>query len=960
MPPTHSPFPSPVGEDEDVSLQLAEATRARWLPWLVLALAAAVTLGGWYFARTSGERIAAGQFQARVDDVVSAIQGRLSAYRQTLRGGAALFQANSGHVSRRQWRAYVGHLGLEENYPGLLGLGYAEVFPAAEQGRFEDAVRRQGFPDFHAWPDSGRTMRSAIVYLEPFDWRNQRAFGYDMFSEPVRRAAMEHARDSGEAAISGKIRLVQETSRDVQAGFLMYLPVYRAGASLDSIAARREALRGFVYSPFRMNDLMRGIFGGRPPDLALESFDGAEVAPDARMYGHAPSGRQPAFATTRTIAVNGHSWTLRLTSLPPFDARAGGTRQWFVLGAGAVIGLLLFGITWSLVHTRTRALRLAGRMTATLRDRKAQLREITSTLGEGVLVEDLDGRITFANPAAMDLLGWTETELLGADAHAMFHARDAEGRLLPASDCAIRACMRTGRTYRSDDEVFWTRDGRSFPAAVIATPILRDRAIAGVVMAFNDISERKSVERALGETQRFRALFQYSREALFLIDPEGCIVEANRVACESLGYSREDLIGAPAARFLRHSGPDSFAELNAVLERDGDLSAEAEHVRRDGSTYPVETLYSRIESDGRTLLLVAARDISERKRAEELATRLGRLVDASFNEIYVFDAQTLCFVQANQGALRNLGYSLEELRAMTPADLKPYEREEFEALLEPLREGRSEVVVFETRHRRKDGSEYPVEVRLQLSRTERPPVFMAVVQDISARKEGESELQETLEALARAKRDAEEANEQLAQSNMELMRLAQIDGLTGIANRRYFDDYLRNEWRRAARAGGLISLVLADVDHFKLYNDHYGHQAGDDCLRRVASALCEQLGRAGDLLARYGGEEFVLVLPETPAEGARAIAESMRGAVQRLGLPHAASPTAGCVTLSLGVATLEASTGTVPELLVAGADRALYEAKKGGRNRVHVHGAPELTLAAGGIAGPDGRVLSRH
>ncbi len=965
MPPTHASDAPLRGEHAGIADQLADARRARWLAWLVLVLALAATAWGWHFARASGARVAHSQFEARVDDVVSAIRGRLTAYEQTLRGGAALFGADRGRVSRRQWRAYVGHLNIEQNYPGILGLGYAQVFAAGEQARREARVRRQGFPDFHVWPSGGAgDLRSAIVYLEPFDWRNQRAFGYDMFSEPVRRAAMEHARDSGRAAISGKIRLVQETSREVQSGFVMYLPVYRAGAPLDNLAERRKALQGFVYSPFRMDDLMRGIFGGRPPDLALEVFDGSRADPAARMYGHAAQGTgRAAFRTSRTLAVNGHRWTLRLTSLPLFDAQLTGMRPWFVLGAGVLISLLLFAITWSMAHTRARALQLAGKMTATLRDRKAQLREITSTLGEAVLVEDPQGRITFVNPAAVELLGWSETELLGAEAHSLFHARDGQGQALAPQDCAILACLRSGRTYRSDDEVFWTREGRCFPATVTATPILREGTIAGVVVAFSDITERKRVERALRETERFRALFQYSREALFLTEPDGRIVDANRVACDSLDYAPEELIGTHADRVVRYQGERSlcsFAEVAAQLERHGRISMEAEHVRRDGSSYPVEVVHSHIEVDGRTLLLVAARDISERKRAEGLATQLGRLVDASFNEIYLFDAQSLRFVQVNQGALRNLGYTMEEMRGMTPVDLKPYRRAEFEALLASLREGRRDLVVFETRHRRKDGSEYPVEVRLQFSPAERPPVFMAVVQDITVRKAGESELAATLEALARAKQEAEEANEQLAQSNMELMRLAQLDGLTGIANRRYFDEYLANEWRRAARSGAGVALVLADVDHFKAYNDRYGHQAGDECLRRVAAALCDELGRAGDLLARYGGEEFVLVLPDTPLDGACAIAETMRRAVQMLGVPHAASPTAECVTLSLGVAVVQAEPDKVPELLIACADRALYDAKKTGRNRVDAYRAgPGLSL----VSGPSGAgkgLITRH
>ncbi len=166
-----------------------------------------------------------------------------------------------------------------------------------------------------------------------------------------------------------------------------------------------------------------------------------------------------------------------------------------------------------------------------------------------------------------------------------------------------------------------------------------------------------------------------------------------------------------------------------------------------------------------------------------------------------------------------------------------------------------------------------------------------------------------------------------------LRSMAFNDGLTGVANRRWFDERLQIEWLRCRRNKLPISLVLLDLDHFKAYNDHYGHQAGDDCLRAVAAAMKSRLGRPADLLARYGGEEFVCLLPETPAEGARAKADDLGRAVLDLALPHAGSATAPVVTISRGVATAApAVDGSASELL-ARADEHLYVAKRAGRNR---------------------------
>lgn len=174
----------------------------------------------------------------------------------------------------------------------------------------------------------------------------------------------------------------------------------------------------------------------------------------------------------------------------------------------------------------------------------------------------------------------------------------------------------------------------------------------------------------------------------------------------------------------------------------------------------------------------------------------------------------------------------------------------------------------------------------------------------------------------------------LRSANDTLEVLATQDPLTEIANRRGFERALSQEWRRAQRQGSPLSLIMADIDHFKAYNDRYGHQAGDRCLQRVAARLEAQVRRPPDLVARYGGEEFVIILPDTAAAGAYALAEAMRDGVRALHLEHANSPVAAVVTLSLGIATLIPNVGNLPESLLQAADRALYRAKAGGRDRV--------------------------
>ena len=183
-----------------------------------------------------------------------------------------------------------------------------------------------------------------------------------------------------------------------------------------------------------------------------------------------------------------------------------------------------------------------------------------------------------------------------------------------------------------------------------------------------------------------------------------------------------------------------------------------------------------------------------------------------------------------------------------------------------------------------------------------------------------------------------EMSRDLASANRELEKLSRQDGLTGIANRRYFDSYLLTEVRRGAREKAPVSLILSDVDHFKAFNDCYGHQAGDDCLRRVAAALSSAGRRPADLAARYGGEEFAMVLPGTALEGAVDVAKAVSRVIGGLAIPHARSAVDQSVTLSQGIVSLVPDKETTCEHLIQHADQALYQAKQQGRNRYVVFG----------------------
>ncbi len=176
------------------------------------------------------------------------------------------------------------------------------------------------------------------------------------------------------------------------------------------------------------------------------------------------------------------------------------------------------------------------------------------------------------------------------------------------------------------------------------------------------------------------------------------------------------------------------------------------------------------------------------------------------------------------------------------------------------------------------------------------------------------------------------AEKVLQLANRELERLATEDSLTKVSNRRRFDEYLESEWRRQARTNNQISLIMSDVDFFKRYNDQYGHQAGDACLKSVADAIRKKVGRPGDLIARYGGEEFAIIMPETDLTGAWHVAENIRQELLKKQIPHCQSSAAPCVTVSSGIACMSPRSDITHQMLIERADIGLYRAKQQGRN----------------------------
>ncbi len=341
-----------------------EQTWRAWTPYFVLTTTVLLTVVAMYYVATESDARDRLRFENSVIRTQDNIRNRLETYITMLRAGSALFAASES-VTRDEFRLYVERLGLQQQQSGIRGIGYSARVLPQEKDALISLMHSQGVMDFKIWPEQPeRAEYHTILYLHPLDQRNQRAIGYNMFAEPVRRAAMEQARDSGEPAATGSVTLIQEIEEQKQAGFLLYVPIYRGGVIPASVAERGEKLSGFIYAPFRAGDLLNGIFGSEKiHEVGFEVYDGTTLNPKSLLYRSEPpltnNSYRPRFTTRMPLEVAGRTWTLAFATEQQFDDQSGRNLLPYILLLGGLVSLVLYGITRSEVKARISAERAA-------------------------------------------------------------------------------------------------------------------------------------------------------------------------------------------------------------------------------------------------------------------------------------------------------------------------------------------------------------------------------------------------------------------------------------------------------------------------------------------------------------------------------------------------------------------------------------------------------------------------
>ncbi|MFA9275889.1 MAG: CHASE domain-containing protein [Candidatus Aquirickettsiella gammari] len=343
-----------------------------------LILCSLATLFAWNTIKQREAEYIRTKFDLVASDILSGIKERLNQHEQILLSGAALFDAKR-EVSRGEWKTFVERLRLPERYPGILGVGYSQVIPAEKLLLHEQQVKKEGFPEYHIRPSGIRPVYTSILFLEPFTGRNLAAFGFDMASEATRAKAMWMAADSGETSISGKVKLVQENKGKTQAGFLMYVPIYQEGMPLNNPVQRRAALKGFSYSPYRIDDLMGGIFGSAINTADIQIYD-ESIASDTLMFDSAELDHRKVIftsdlpTTTKVLRAYGHQWIIKIYHRSGTDETASKNLTDIILLLGCGLSVLMFFLVSNITRQRDIAMDLATKMTKEIREKNEDLR----------------------------------------------------------------------------------------------------------------------------------------------------------------------------------------------------------------------------------------------------------------------------------------------------------------------------------------------------------------------------------------------------------------------------------------------------------------------------------------------------------------------------------------------------------------------------------------------------------
>ena len=579
--------------------------------WVVLLLSIVLTIGAYVVSSNVIEERQRDRFLFSAEELEKGIKSHLGVYEQVLRSTVGMFYA-SEKVTREEFANYVQNLHLDEYWPGIQGIGYAIPLKPDQVESHVQRIQAEGFPEYQIKPPGDRAMYSSIVYLEPFDWRNRRAFGYDMYSNDARRRAMDRARRTGLASTSGRITLVQETDRDVQSGFLTYFPVYKTKTTPATEEQREAEFAAWIYAAFRAGDLMAGVTGGKTFKLDFEIYDGEDLKEGNLLYSSQGGALMPLdqeLVLVRQLELQGRPWTLRVTPADGFKQGMQSELPSYVAAGGIIVDLLLFYVILSLHFIKQKAERLAEARTEELniankaveKERRFANSVIDSLQLVLVVKSQISGHLLRVNPFTRSLFG-ADSEASGPLLKRFIHRVENQSRL---SSQDSRLAYVGQLDVETEDGVRWFVVNRNHLEQAPG-----DSEEDCYLCSAIDITEQVESEK------RFMTLFDSAPCGLMLVGSDQTIQLANKALCDVFGYAPEELVGQPISILVPEDVRTSHAGyvLNYVDEpysRKMSTRSDLRGVGKDGRELTLDIALQPLPYEDRHSVLVSVFDITE-------------------------------------------------------------------------------------------------------------------------------------------------------------------------------------------------------------------------------------------------------------------------------------------------------------------------------------------------------------
>lgn len=772
----------------------------RHVPRLALVALLALSVIVWLFyldvSRERERRI----FKELVNEFVIEITGQLERYRMILQGGGGFFLASEA-VSRDEWRAFCESSRIVSTFPSIQAIGFIPVVRSGDLARHIEEVRAEGLPDYTVRSAGEREEYAPVVFVEPFDALNQAALGRDWFSDPVCGEAMARARDTGEAALSGSLKIIQEQGGVPQSGVVLVVPLYSGGVPPQSVAERRAAIWGFVYAAFRMHGLMDTILPRLNNEVGFVCYDGADAAPASLVFdslaAHGSPDR-PMFSARRTLDLYGHQWTLDFKTTPSFDAGVDQYSHWIVLAGGVASTLLIFLMIKVLETSGVKALALAREMTAALRESEARCRKLDDNLPVGVALIGPNMEILAANATMRQ---WFSIPIFAENSPCYTVCCDPP-RMDPCPECPVVLAFQDGQTRVGEREVLGPAGRRTL--LIRALPLFgQDGKVAQVHETVEDISQRKQAERELMASEmRLRAITDSAKDAVILLESHGLISFWNPAAETIFGYSADEAVGKNVHTLLAPEGyqsayPHVFSDFHA---NEACKILEYPAIRKDLQRITISISASSINLESERYVVGIVRDITEAKKKEESL----RASEARFRSAMNHSPLGMAlvspdgrFLEVNAALCRKSGYSESELlqtsiHSMTYADDQMAD----ERQLRQLVAGEIQTYRVEKRYIHKTGQFIWVQLSASLTRKEdgSPDYFIYQLMDITARKRTEARL---LAFNAELEQRVEKRTRELAEQNKQIEEQRQVFDLV-------FEQALAGFWDWTIPAGTVL------------------------------------------------------------------------------------------------------------------------------------------------------------